>query len=216
MLEALEIFDGAILLVVYLALTVFVPVAFFGAGAGIVATIIRIPLSPISRLLGDRGERVHPLRAFARLIVLGVLPATIGVAAVLVGLHRLAGGNAPSLGGELAAGAGAVIGALGGIQDAAIRSWTGLAPADLFARVAAVDGLRPLAVWTSLVGARLATMLPVSVAPDSFRVVFAAGVAFVAVTAIGLSPLRLLGALRRSRVAAPSASGPAGARGRGA
>lgn len=213
MLEPLEIFDGAVLLVVYLALTAFVPLAFFGAAAGIIATVIRLPLSPLSRLFGERGERVHPLRALLRFVILGAIPGTIGVAVLLIALHRLAGGTGADLGDQLLAGVTTLVGTLGGLQDAAIRSWTGLAPADVLARVTAVDGLRPLAVWTALVGAHLATMLPVSVAPDTFRVVFAAGVAFVAVMALGLSPLRLLGALRRSRAAAPSV---AGARGRGA
>ena len=199
MLELLEVVDGAILITVYLAFTLFVPLAFFAAAAAIVGTVLRIPLSAIPGLRGERGARSHPLVAAVRLLIVGAIPLAIGAAAVLAGLDRLSGGTSTDVAVALAGGLHAVAVVLLGVQDGGFRAWTGLAPNEVIARVGAADGAGMLAVFARLVGTHLAAWAGVTARADTVRAVFDGGVALVATAAMGVSPLRGIRASRAAR-----------------
>jgi hypothetical protein len=212
MLEILEIVDGAILVTVYLALSLFLPFALFGVAAAVVATVLRIPLSAIPGLRGERGVRPNPFVAAIRFVFNGAIPLLVGVAAVLAGLDRLTAGASTDPTVVFAGGTHALVVVLVGIQDAALRTWTGLAPGDVIARMGAADGPALLGVFTQLVGAHLATWLTPQVSLDTAREVFDAGVAIVTALALGLSPLRALRARRASRAEFSSRAWSIGAR----
>ena len=196
MLEPLEILDGAILLTVYATLMLFVPLAFFGLAAGLVATVLRIPLSLVPGLRAERGVHPHPVVWVMRTIVAGLIPFAIGAGALLVALDRVVGDNSTDPIVAIAIGAREGLFLLLRVQDAGLRAWTGLAPVEVLARMGAVDGPRSLAVFTQLVGAHLASQAQVPA--ETFRSAFAIAVAVIAALAVGLSPLRGLRAARRT------------------
>src|SRR5438105_8823749 len=196
MLDVLEIVDGAILATVYLVPTLFVPLALFAAAAAIVATVIRIPLKLVPGLRGQRDTRPPVLVGVFRGVIVGVIPFAVAATGLVAALGRLTSPASTDLVDLLVAGARDLIVLLAGIQDAAFRGWTGLAPAEVIARASAAEGFRPLGVLTQLVGAHLATFVG-AIAPETQRIAFAIAVAALTLLALGVSPLRALRSVRR-------------------
>jgi hypothetical protein len=148
---------------------------------------------------GERGARAHPLVAIVRFVLLGAIPLALGAAAILAGLDRLTGGASADASVALAGGVHALVVVLVGVQDAALRAWTGLPPGDVIARVGSAGGADVLGVFTRLVGAHLAAWAGLTLAADTVRAIFAAGVAVITALALGLSPFRALRSARRGR-----------------
>ncbi len=200
-LEFVEIVDGAILLLVYLALTLFVPLALLGVVAGFFATLVNLPFEWIAPGAA-RGERRGALfrlaRAFFRIVAW-----SIGIAAVLAVIAGLVGRFSSDPGQLLREGARLLVVAVVQVQDAGMRAWTGLGLGEVLARTAAADGLRPLGVFAALVAARVYDGLRPDVALGDFRWIFAVVVGSIALAFVGLSPLRLIPSLRLPSPALP-------------
>lgn len=198
MLELVEIAAGLVLLLVYVALTLFVPLALFGVLVGLVATVAAIPFGALAGAFGERGERRPAPVAAARLLLVGVIPAAVGLAVVLFAMGALVGAlGDPSA--SLAVGARAFVAILASAQDAGMRAWTGLSLEEALERTAAVDGLRPLGAFTALAAAHLYGALRPEVSLAAFRWIFALAVVAVWLAAVGASPLRLVASALRPR-----------------
>lgn len=198
MLELLEVFDGLFLFFLYIALTVFVPVALLGLVIGIVAILARTALAVIGRLgavaqVGMPGGPIGRVTA----VLFALVPWFIGGLAIFYGLSFLGVGRAaPTFAGTIGGGVRVAAEAFARLQDGSMRFWTDRTLADVLATTGQTADLRALAAFTALVAERVFTALAPDLALPTFRWVFALAIGALVLLLLGLTPVRALASLR--------------------
>lgn len=198
MLELLEVFDGLFLLLLYIALTVFVPVALLGLVIGIVAILARTVLAVLGRL-GAVARIALPGGPIGRVgaLLFALVPWAIGAIAIFYALSFLGvGGGAPTFAGTIGGGVRVATEAFARLQDGSMRFWTDRTLADVLATTGQTADLHALAAFTALVAGRVFTALAPDLSLVTFRWVFALATAALILLALGLAPVRAVASLR--------------------
>lgn len=196
MLELVEILDGLVLLLLYVVLTVFVPVALVGFLAGIVAIITRTILGllpdAVSALFRVGGTPGRTTALISGLLLTG-LQWMISIAAILYLLSFVgSGGGTGTLAGTLGGGARAAVEAFASLQDSSMGFWTGRTLAEVLAATGQTGDLHALGAFTALVAERLFVAVGPDLSLQTFRWVFALALGTVSLVSLGLTPVRKL------------------------